>query len=113
VSKQAVEYVQGLHFVDPKAGLVFLLLAERTRTSSWDGEQPPLMGLELRDGDIPDLAASAGIDAPEFRRLLCALKITVPMDVLEHRDGVLGIVYGPSYTSRKNKAGAPASGRRP
>lgn len=111
--KQAVAYVQGLHLPDPDAERVFLLLVERTRTSSWDGEQPPVMGLELREADIPYFAASAGIDAPQFRRLLRAMKITIPMDVLEHRDGVWEIVYGPSYTNRKNKAAAPTSGDAP
>ncbi|WP_127354809.1 hypothetical protein [Actinacidiphila soli] len=80
---------------------MFLLLAERTPALGDPRDEDPAMGLELHDVDIPDLAARAGIDATEFRRLLRVLKESVPMDVLEHADGVWEIVYGPSYTDRK------------
>lgn len=102
MSKQAAAYVQGLRSAEPNAECVLLLLAERTETSPWDGEQPSVMRLELRDTDIPHLAVRAGIDADEFRRLLRALRTTVPLDVLEHSDGVWEIVYGPSYTNPEN-----------
>jgi hypothetical protein len=42
------------------------------------------------------LTSGIGIDAEEFRRLLRLLKTTVAMDVLEHKDGVWEIVYGPT-----------------
>ncbi|WP_329321641.1 hypothetical protein [Streptomyces sp. NBC_01262] len=109
MSRQAVAYAQRIRIADERAQRVFLLLAERTPAlgDPRDGE-PPVMGLELPDADIPALAARAGIDAAEFRRLLRVLKQTVPMDVLEHADGVWEIVYGPSYTDRKKPA--PGSG---
>lgn len=99
MSRQAVAYVQGLCLADPNAERLLLLLAERTETSPWEGEQPRVMALDLRDADIPQLAVEAGIDADEFRRLLRALRNTVPMDVLEHPDGIWEIYYGPSYTN--------------
>jgi hypothetical protein len=101
VSRQAVQYVQSRRLADSDAERVFTVLAERTAPTSDD--PPYAMGLELGDADIPDVAAGLGIDAEEFRRLLRVLKSAVPMDVLEHSDGVWEIVYGPAYTDPKPK----------
>ncbi|MEU9835928.1 hypothetical protein AB0D67_30710 [Streptosporangium sp. NPDC048047] len=94
MSERAIAYVQSLGLTDRTAERVFLLLAERTRAD----EQSPVMGLQLREVDIPDLAARAGMDTQQFRDLLRALKTMVRMDVLEH-DGGWEIVYGPAYTT--------------
>jgi len=104
VNKVAVAYVQGLGIGDALARRVFLLLAARTEASRYydtpeDTSTPEIMGLELRDADIPALATEAGISADSFREQLRVLKRTVKMDVLEHKqEGVWEIVYGPSYT---------------
>lgn len=85
--------MQRTRIADDRAKRVFLLLAERTSAlGDPKDEDPPVMGLELHDADIPDLAARTGIDAAEFRRLLRVLKESIPMDVLEHTDGVWEIV---------------------
>lgn len=98
MSKRAIAYVQGRRLADPDAAGVFLMLAERTHASSFDDELAP-MGLLLADTDLPGLAAELGVDAERFRRVLRKLRDLVPMDVLEHPDGVWEIVYGPSYTN--------------
>lgn len=100
VNHRAVAYVQGRHLADLDAARVFLLLAERTKSSTFDDDENP-MGLLLNDADIPGLAAALGIYADRFRNLLRQLRDMVPMDVLEHRDGVWEIVYGPPYTNPK------------
>ncbi len=102
MSKDAIEYARGRKLADPHAARVLLLLAERTHTGSGQGGDPQhVMGLELQDAEIPTLAARIGLDPEQFRRLLRQLKATVPMDVLEHDDGVWEIVYGRSYTDPK------------
>jgi hypothetical protein len=103
VSRDAVEYVRERRLTDPAMEQVFLLLAERTTRGSgrFGDERQYVMGLELRDTEIPDLAAGLGMAAEEFRRLLRLLKSTVPMDALEHSDGVWEIVYGRAYTDPK------------
>jgi hypothetical protein len=100
VSHRAIAYVQGRHLADLDAAKVFLMLAERTKSSSFDDDETP-MGLLLNDADIPGLATRLGIDTDRFRNLLRQLRDMVPMDVLEHPDGVWEIVYGPSYTNPK------------
>ncbi|MEU4229463.1 hypothetical protein AB0F17_34645 [Nonomuraea sp. NPDC026600] len=65
--------------------------------------------MDLHDSDIPALAAEAGLGAQRFRSVLRELKAAVPMDVLEHSDGVWEIVYGPSYT--RPKTAVPPSGQ--
>lgn len=105
MSRRAVAYVQGRRLADPDAARVFLLLAERTKSSSLDDDETP-MGLLLNDADIPGLAAGLGIDADHFRNLLRRLRDAVPMDVLEHPDGVWEIVYGPPYTNPKKPSQA-------
>ena len=115
MSQRAVSYVRSLQLPDPTAARVFLLLAERTETFPGDDEEAP-MGLKLRDADIPHLAASLGITAAEFRQHLRALKTMVPMDVLEHPDGVWEIIYGPWYSRLKRKkvsSGTEIGGIRP
>lgn len=102
MSRDAIEYVRRLSLPDPGAARVFVLLAERTRPGSDLGQGPGhVMGLELRDTEIPALAAGIGLAPEQFRRLLRLLKTTVSMDVLEHDDGVWEIVYGPAYTDPK------------
>ncbi|MFI7537846.1 hypothetical protein [Streptosporangium sp. NPDC049376] len=103
MSKHAIAYVQGLQLADPTVERVLLLLAERTNT--WNQERP-VMGLELRDADIPRPAVEAKMSAQEFRHLPRTMKNTVRMDVLEHSDGVWEIVYGPSCTGRAPTAAA-------
>lgn len=101
MSRQAVAYVQQAAVADETAKQVFLALAERTRTRDdphSPDEMPDIMGLELLDADILSLAARAGLSAEAFRKQLRGLKQHVPMDVLEHGDGVWEIIYGPSYT---------------
>src|SRR5258708_25876454 len=56
------------------------------------------MGLLLADADLPGLAAGLGISADRVRNVLRQLRDLVPMDVLEHPDGVWEMVYGPGYT---------------
>ena len=56
------------------------------------------MGLLVADTDLPGMAAEVGINADRFRDVLRQLRGLVPMDVLEHPDGVWEIVYGPGYT---------------
>jgi hypothetical protein len=97
VSKRAIAYVQSRRLADPDAARVFLLLAERTQASSFGDELAPL-GLLVADTDLPGLAAEVGINADRFRNVLRQLRDLVPMDVLEHPDGVWEIVYGPGYT---------------
>jgi hypothetical protein len=97
MSKRAIAYAQSRRLDDSDAGRVFLLLAARTQTSSSRDEMSP-MGLLLADADLPGLAAGLGISADRFRTLLRQLRDLVPMDVLEHPDGVWEIVYGPGYT---------------
>jgi hypothetical protein len=97
VSKRAIAYVQSRRLADPDAARVFLLLAERTQASSFGDELAP-MGLLFADTDLPGLAAEVGINADRFRNVLRQLRDLVPMDVLEHPDGVWEIVYGPGYT---------------
>jgi hypothetical protein len=97
VSKRAIAYVQSRRLADPDAARVFLLLAERTQASSFGDELAP-MGLLVVDTDLPGLAAEVGINADRFRKVLRQLRDLVPMDVLEHPDGVWEIVYGPGYT---------------
>ncbi|MEU1879048.1 hypothetical protein ABZ470_17180 [Streptosporangium sp. NPDC020072] len=82
MSKHAIAYVQGLQLADPTVERV-LLLVERTNT--WNQERP-VMGLELRDADIPRFAVEVKMSAQEFRHLPCTMKNTVRMDVLEHSD---------------------------
>jgi len=103
MSRDAVEYVRARKLVHPGAARVFMLLAQRTRPGSGMGGVDPQysMGLELQDAEIPALAAGIGIAAEDFRRLLRMLKQTIPMDVLEHPDGVWEIVYGKAYTDPK------------
>lgn len=102
MSAEAIEYVRARNLTDPHAARVFMLLAERTRPSAGpSGEPQYAMGLELRDVEIPALAATIGLTAEEFRRQLRGLKAAVPMDVLEHGDGVWEIVYGSAYTDPK------------
>ncbi|WP_457034339.1 hypothetical protein [Kitasatospora sp. P5_F3] len=117
MSTQALAYVQGLRIEDETTRQVFLLLAEHTKQSSWAEDPPLVLGLELRDRDIPAHAARLDITPQEFRRQLRLLKATIPMDVLEHQaEGVWEIVYGPSYTNpapprpdrRVAEPGAPA-----
>lgn len=104
MSRDAIEYVRERNLADPEAARVFLLLAERTQTGSDLGGNPRYaMGLELRDAEIPALAAQIGVEPEQFRRLLRQLKSTVPMDVLEHDDGVWEIVYGTAHTDPKPK----------
>lgn len=101
VNRHAVAYVRGLTIADETARRVFLLLAERTDAPGdpyRPEDVPEIMGLELRDLDVPALAERAGLGAEEFREHLRGLKQHVRMDVLEHTDGVWEIVYGPSYT---------------
>lgn len=95
MSSRAIAYVQSRQLGDSDVVRVFLALAERTQSSAY--EDSP-MGLELHDGEIPDLAAGLGIGADRFREILRQLRVLVPMDVLEHSDGVWEIVYGPRYT---------------
>lgn len=97
MSKRAIAYVQSRCLADPDAARIFLLLAERTQASSFGDEMAP-MGLLLADTDLPGLAAKLGINADRFRNVLRELRDLVPMDVLEHSDGVWEIVFGPSYT---------------
>jgi hypothetical protein len=97
MSHRAIAYVQARHLADLDAARVLLLLAEHTKSSSFDNDEAP-MGLLLNDADIPGLAAGLGINADRFRGLLRQLRDMVPMDVLEHPDGVWEIVYGPPYT---------------
>ncbi|KQV11993.1 hypothetical protein ASE03_28605 [Kitasatospora sp. Root187] len=73
------------------------------------------MGLNLRDSDVPALAAHLRITPEEFRLQLRLLRDTINMDVLEHAaDGLWEIIYGPSYTNpvpaarRATSPGAPA-----
>jgi hypothetical protein len=106
MSNRAIAYVQGRHLADLDAARVFLLLAERTKSSSFDDDETP-MGLLLNNADIPGLAAGLGIDTDRFCSLLRQLRDMVPMDVLEHSDGVWEIVYGPPYTN----AGKPPQPR--
>lgn len=102
MSRDAVKYVRGRNLADPNAARVLMLLAERTQTGSDLGGDPCYaMGLELRDAEIPALAAQIGFEPEQFRRLLRQLKTAVPMDVLEHDDGVWEIVYGTAYTDPK------------
>lgn len=109
MSMQAVTYVQRLGITDQLAEQVFLLLAERTeiRSTPWDAEIPPVMGLDVTPADIPVFAARFGLDPEGFRTQLRRLKQLVRMDVLEHDDGVWEIVYGPSYTDRRPSAAPP------
>lgn len=100
MSNKAIKYVMGLQIPDVDSKRVFMVLAGLTVPSTRDS---PVMGLELPDADIPALAARAGLDAEEFRRILRTLKKTVPMDVLEH-DDCWEIVYGPSYTDQAQPA---------
>ena len=97
VSRKAVEYVLGLQIADLDAKRVFMVLAGLTESSRLGEDPPQVMGLNLPDKDIPALAARAGMEPQEFRRLLRVLKSTVAMDVLEHADS-WEIVYGPAYT---------------
>lgn len=101
MNKHALAYVRSLDIADETARRVFLLLAARTDASPppyAPEEAPIIMGLELRDADIPALAQEAGLHAEGFREQLRQLKQHVRMDVLEHADGIWEIVYGPSYT---------------
>ncbi|MBC3844555.1 hypothetical protein GXW82_43555 [Streptacidiphilus sp. 4-A2] len=97
MSRKAVEYVLGLQIADLDAKRVFMVLAGLTESSRLGEDPPQVMGLNLPDKDIPALAARAGMEPQEFRRLLRVLKSTVAMDVLEHADS-WEIVYGPAYT---------------
>lgn len=99
MSREAVEYVRSRELSD--AAQVFMLLAQRSASPRVPDDRPYAMGLELSDDEIPALAAGIGLDAEEFRRLLRLLKETVPMDVLEHSDGVWEIVFGYGYTDPK------------
>jgi len=99
VSADAIEYVRGRNLADPHAARVFMLLAEHTRPGAGPTQDAQYaMGLDLRDAEIPALAAEVGLDAQEFRQQLRRLKTLVPMDVIEHEDGVWEIVYGTAYT---------------
>ncbi|MFD9405928.1 hypothetical protein ACFWBN_02730 [Streptomyces sp. NPDC059989] len=86
---------------DETARKVFLLLAELTHAPGdpyRPQDVPEVMGLELLDADVPELARRVGIAPEEFRSRLRALRELVRMDVLEHvADGVWEIVYGPLY----------------
>ncbi|MEY9839480.1 hypothetical protein [Streptacidiphilus sp. EB103A] len=97
MSNEAVKYVLGLQIPDPNAKRVFMVLAGLTAPSAMNS---PIMGLELKDADIPALAERAGLSADDFRNLLRKLKTLVRMDVLEHGDS-WEIVYGPSHTDRE------------
>jgi hypothetical protein len=100
VSRQAVAYVERLSITDRDAKRMFLLLAKRTTTRAdpyRPEDIPDVMGLELSDANIHELAAHTGTSAEEFRQQLRGLKQHVRMDVLEHPDGVWEIVYGPMY----------------
>jgi hypothetical protein len=108
MSERATAYVRGLGLPDA-AERLFLLLAERTRSSSYEDRESP-MGLLLEDADLPALAAQLGTGVPELRERLRALKTAVRMDVLEHRDGAFEIVYGPCYTDRPKTAARAARG---
>lgn len=99
MSERAIAYVRGQYLADPAAARVFRALAERTEEYSWPPDPEAPMGLLLQDGDIPAVAARLGLSADRFRDLLRELRRMVPMDVLEHPDGVWEIVYGPVYTS--------------
>ncbi|WP_331736964.1 hypothetical protein [Streptomyces sp. NBC_00211] len=101
MSRQAIAYVHQTGIADETAKQVFLLLAQHTETAGdpyRPEDIPDIMGLNLNDSDIPGLAARTGIEPEEFRRQLRGMKQHVPMDVLEHSDGVWEIVYGPSYS---------------
>ncbi|MFI8793910.1 hypothetical protein [Streptomyces sp. NPDC055105] len=100
-NRHAIAYVRGLGIEDETARRVFLVLAERTDAPGGQyrpDDVPEIMGLELRDSDIPALAQRSGLSAEEFREQLRRLKQHVRMDVLEHPDGVWEIIYGASYT---------------
>lgn len=101
MSREAVAYVRSRDLADPSAERVFMLLAQHTASPTLPDDRPYAMGLEVRDEEIPALAAQIGVDGQEFRRLLRLLKTTVPMDVLEHKDGVWEIVFGYGYTDPK------------
>jgi hypothetical protein len=111
VSKRAIAYVQSRRLADPDAARVFLLLAERTHASSFGDEMAP-MGLLLADADLPGLAAGLGISADRVRNVLRQLRDLVPMDVLEHPDGVWEMVYGPGYTDPQSARDGDAVGSR-
>ncbi|MFE3205934.1 hypothetical protein [Embleya sp. NPDC059237] len=107
MSKQAVEYVRRLGITDHITLRVFLVLAKYTKTAhSLSGPHgPEIMGIDLAETDLPRLAAEAGLNVEAFRRELRALGRRVPMDVLEHDDGVWEIVYGPLYTDPQPPTG--------
>lgn len=113
MSERAIAYARERNLVDPDAARVFLLLADRTDALSSKDPWSP-MGLLISDRDIPALATTLNLGADRFRELLRQLRDTVPMDVLEQRDGTWEIVYGPSYTSsqpRPAKDGEEIKGR--
>ena len=107
MSREAVAYVRSRELADPNAARVFMLLAQRTASPTLPDDRPYAMGLELRDEEISALAAQIGVDGEEFRRLLRLLKKMVPMDVLEHPEGVWEIVFGYGYTDPKPQRVTP------
>lgn len=96
----AMDYMRSLrHVTDPVTQRILLLLARLTR-SPFLGEESPILGVDIQDTDVPGLARRAATDEATFRSVLRSLRDRIPMDVLEHSNGLWEIVYGPQYTDR-------------
>jgi len=96
VGERELAYVRGKAIDDPEVAHVFEAIAARTQPSRDEGADT-IMGLDLHDADIPDLAAGIGLDGEQFRAALRRLRHHVRMNVGEHADGIWEIVYGPAF----------------
>lgn len=97
----SIKYMRSLqHVTDPVTRRILFLLARLTR-SPFLGKDSPILGVDIQDTDILGLARRAATTDDTFRSVLRSLRDSIPMDVLEHPNGLWEIVYGPQYTDPK------------